>query len=567
MENVKLRKMTAFAAALALAAQNGMTVISAADNADKVTSNAASEETVKTFPDIVLTERQFIHSLDFPDSIIENYDLYDISFTCDDRSVASPVKVDFDSYKACEQAQCASLLIWGISEGETTYRYISKDGTTVGTGKIKVVKGSEDICDPALVSEAAKPVKVLTPSGEDYGHSKGYILYDNGMLYLFENGVLKIVDENIKEFTLNENPEFVEDLYTLSYDGVLKINGEAVNSGSEKNPFTYDTGDAEENTGSDIIGSLPDSRTIKTEKDTAKVTLYHYEHEAVYSVRDSENTENYCFIKDSKPVTHVKNNLGIFLCKGNDCVLIQREDNTLWKYVIQTGEFARVDTEVPVSGVKTGDKDINNGSDYTVVDKSKDMRYLLGSDGGLYKADTSEKLFDNIASLGDKFGEFYGFIGFVQTTDGEAGIVYYDDDNQKYSLYHLGENFKTVELVSYQPYYGGSTFFVLTEKNEIFELNMSYSYYTPETGYVDISFSVTIRPGDEKYRYLFKTKAETETTVSEKEKYQTADIVSVMQYIFGMENASKESWMDLDGNGTINVIDLVIIKKEILKNF
>ncbi|MBQ5988915.1 MAG: dockerin type I repeat-containing protein [Oscillospiraceae bacterium] len=124
-----------------------------------------------------------------------------------------------------------------------------------------------------------------------------------------------------------------------------------------------------------------------------------------------------------------------------------------------------------------------------------------------------------------------------------------------------------MELVSYQPYYGGSTFFVLTEKNEIFELNMSYSYYTPETGYVDISFSVTIRPGDEKYRYLFKTKAETKTPVSEKEKYQTADIVSVMQYIFGMENVSKESWMDLDGNGTINVIDLVIIKKEILKNF
>lgn len=414
MKNITLRKLTAFSVSLLLAAQNGMTVINAADNADKVTSNAASEETVKTFPDIVLTERQFIHSLDFPDSIIENYDLYDISFTCDDRSVASPVKVDFDSYKACEQAQCAVLCIWGISEGETTYRYISKDGTTVGTGKIKVVKGSEDICDPALVSEAAKPVKVLTPSGEDYGHSKGYILYDNG---------------------------------------------------------------------------------------------------------------------------------------------------------IQTGEFARVDTEVPVSGVKTGDKDINNGSDYTVVDKSKDLRYLLGSDGGLYKADTSEKLFDNIASLGDKFGEFYGFIGFVQTTDGEAGIVYYDDDNQKYSLYHLGENFKTVELVSYQPYYGGSTFFVLTEKNEIFELNMSYSYYTPETGYVDISFSVTIRPGDEKYRYLFKTKSETETPVSEKEKYQTADIVSVMQYIFGMENASKESWMDLDGNGTINVIDLVIIKKEILKNF
>ncbi|MBQ5990219.1 MAG: hypothetical protein IJL67_12070 [Oscillospiraceae bacterium] len=46
MKNITLRKLTAFSVSLLLAAQNGITVISAADNSDKVTSNAASEETV-----------------------------------------------------------------------------------------------------------------------------------------------------------------------------------------------------------------------------------------------------------------------------------------------------------------------------------------------------------------------------------------------------------------------------------------------------------------------------------------------------------------------------------------
>ena len=38
----------------------------------------------------------------------------------------------------------------------------------------------------------------------------------------------------------------------------------------------------------------------------------------------------------------------------------------------------------------------------------------------------------------------------------------------------------------------------------------------------------------------------------------------MMQYIFGAENAVKEKWMDFDGNGKVNVIDFVMLKKEIL---
>ena len=40
-----------------------------------------------------------------------------------------------------------------------------------------------------------------------------------------------------------------------------------------------------------------------------------------------------------------------------------------------------------------------------------------------------------------------------------------------------------------------------------------------------------------------------------------------MQYIFGAENAVKEDWMDFDGNGKVNIIDLLLLKKEILHSF
>ena len=39
----------------------------------------------------------------------------------------------------------------------------------------------------------------------------------------------------------------------------------------------------------------------------------------------------------------------------------------------------------------------------------------------------------------------------------------------------------------------------------------------------------------------------------------------MMQYIFDVENAVKEDWMEMNGDGTVNVIDFMLLKKAILK--
>ena len=82
-----------------------------------------------------------------------------------------------------------------------------------------------------------------------------------------------------------------------------------------------------------------------------KITKYS---ESYYSVRDNEGTERYDFIENAKPFTHVKMNYGIYKHGDNKCVLIQREDDTLWKYIIETGELVRLDEAINGSEVLTG---------------------------------------------------------------------------------------------------------------------------------------------------------------------------------------------------------------------
>ncbi len=69
-------------------------------------------------------------------------------------------------------------------------------------------------------------------------------------------------------------------------------------------------------------------------------------YDTYFSVRGNDGTERYDFVKNAKPLTHVKINYGIYKLGDNKCMLIQRDDDTLWKYVIETGELSRIDEAV-----------------------------------------------------------------------------------------------------------------------------------------------------------------------------------------------------------------------------
>ncbi|MBP0961330.1 MAG: dockerin type I repeat-containing protein [Oscillospiraceae bacterium] len=116
--------------------------------------------------------------------------------------------------------------VYGLAEGETTYTLHDRQGYTIGKAKVTVTAADEPN-DPVLVKTAAKPLKVLNTESYEHAHS-AYILYDNGSLYYFKDGSLKEYQKNIKDAAINDH-----DIYALSEEGVLYINGKSVNNKSE----------------------------------------------------------------------------------------------------------------------------------------------------------------------------------------------------------------------------------------------------------------------------------------------------------------------------------------------
>ncbi len=152
-------------------------------------------------------------------------------FECEDKNVAllaSGSKSGDSSFapKVSDSITETGSWVYGYKEGETTYTCKAPDGTVIGKAKITVV-ADDDISDPAMIKSDVKPVKVMNE--ESYSAAPmAYVLYDNGSLYTFKDGALKEYQQNIKDAVVHKS-----DIYALSEDGVLYINGKAVNEKSE----------------------------------------------------------------------------------------------------------------------------------------------------------------------------------------------------------------------------------------------------------------------------------------------------------------------------------------------
>ncbi len=511
MENVKLRKMTAFAAALALAAQNGMAVLNAEETADvtvtaantEQTSTDASEDNVTlgdftvTVGELKLFSPEFRNGSD-SDSIEVIYKLND-----DKNALLMTNKFNLSTSnvqpKRIQYAKPGIDYIIGLAEGEVTYTCKDYEGNVVGTGKV-TVKAPDEINDPTLVSTGLKPVEVIKVTHDYDASPRAYIRYDNDVLYCFKNGTMEEYQKNVVKAAVNEGNS-TYDIYTLTGDGQICVNGHAVNDindykvistsndlscvlcsdgcvrkvSSGKAEVIYEnikaieenfneyfpyggflqtsdgkvciaynntlyplgfsggpirsirhlavlnggtfylltddnkayiinatfptttkipgfehlmeaevsiTKEQEVEGAADIFyggyigtngiaysfsGDLYDDY-VKSKSDLMNsesmlrlssfdilglqnkkiATITNYEISGknhIYSIRDNEGTETYSFVKNAKPVSHVKMNCGIYKDGNNTCVLILREDNTFWKLVVETGEFVRLDEE------------------------------------------------------------------------------------------------------------------------------------------------------------------------------------------------------------------------------
>ena len=61
------------------------------------------------------------------------------------------------------------------------------------------------------------------------------------------------------------------------------------------------------------------------------------------SLNNSEGTEKFSCLGNFVSMTHVKDSIGAFFDGKDYCIIVLREDNTLWKYCVEANTFTRID--------------------------------------------------------------------------------------------------------------------------------------------------------------------------------------------------------------------------------
>lgn len=90
----------------------------------------------------------------------------------------------------------------------------------------------------------------------------------------------------------------------------------------------------------------------------------------LFSKNDINCTEKFSCLGNYASMTHVKDTIGAFFDGKDLCILITREDNTLWKYCIEGNTFTRIDPNLKAVSPKK----------YTAIDIVSMMRFLCGID-------------------------------------------------------------------------------------------------------------------------------------------------------------------------------------------
>ena len=182
----------------------------------------------------------------------------------------------------------------------------------------------------------------------------------------------RLVAKNIKDLGyLYDKNDFKTcyEVYLGEDNEYHDLSGAAEFENNDRYMFSHETPESE------AIRSNPyftEYTVPKTE--TAKGTAIHdrsdYDDVELYSHNDSDGTEKFSCLGNYASLTHVKDTLGAFFDGKDFCVLVTREDNTLWKYCIEGNTFTRIDPGLKaVAPKKYGAKDIVSM-----------MRYLCGID-------------------------------------------------------------------------------------------------------------------------------------------------------------------------------------------
>ena len=552
MKIKNIRKMAAIAAVVLLAAQSGIMVYGAGEIADNKSDDTVSVLTDIKCPDITLEKgelKPFCTSSNFcPGDGYENK----LLFVCGNSSIAvlandknsgeilSPAvekKVGYGDFYG-------DTYVYGVKAGETTYKCTDRDGNLLGEGKI-TVKVPEEINDPVLEKTDIKPVKVFAVES-DSTSPMAYILYDNGLLCTFKNGTMSRYRKNIKDAAIDGS-----DIYTLSDEGVVYINGKAVNDPAEYTVVSANRLLTHILCSDGCIRRISDGRAEKIlENINAMDETFGSNHVISGVVQTKDGNTDLIWIgpdDDYLSYTLEEKFKPVRICQMNP-----NKDGGVYFVLTEDGKIYQIAAELPVKDIEGYSKLSDNKVSVWVKLIAEDVvdmynHYYITSDGKSYLTYSGKSDYDW------KYNYFldlinYGKISMIQRVIDEYAkeTQYFIPDNKEEIFYSIREKD------------GTERYDFIKNSKPLTHVKENYGIYRHD----EDKCVLIQREDDRLWKYVIETGELARVDADINRSYNATDIVSMKRFIYGIGEVA--GWMDINGNGEVNIMDLVLLKKAIL---
>ena len=498
--------------------------------------------------------------------------------------------------------------IFAEKTGETEYQYSDQDGNLICTGNIKVIENKP--VDEPLDAENKRSVRIISDTflaKNRTAYNWAYLLFDDGNLYTYNKdgrGELTFVDENVSNIQNRYSYSVV-----LYKDGTLKINGHNV---TEKYKVVTASDNLEFILCSDgvirritrfLIGSDGEFIALENFKGySPEITKT-----GDYSLMLEDIADN---IKSTRP------------CPSSPYLVQTKEGKTALIYFEDEDNDGKIEYKLfdldlninPVSCVNVtypsaaGTEWSASSETFYITDDKNDLYMIKFSETesseGKIKSTESSLIASDVTGCGYLYRRGEG-------TDQEADIAYTDKDGKAYSCTDQGKEIKAengFDLFSIkQSDYGKrdtqysltssktaqgtkvlsgefiSTYTGVslrtadgTENFSCIDRFASFTHVKESTGTFFDGSDYTIlitREDNTLWKYSIEsgtfTRIDNDLPAAKQSgpKYGAADLVTMMRYLCGIDDGIDTSWMDINGDGVVNVLDFIRMKKEILRSF
>ncbi len=445
-------------------------------------------------------------------------------------------------------AKVCAVSVFGKSAGSTEY-VLKLHDKEIHRGRINVAETSATVL-PSVQGQSMPQVYDST-----FYSSADKVILKDGTLYRLKGGKSEVIAENTasfdRDYTYDETGEFITIETILYNDGTVEVNGEKV------------------------IGT--DGLHFKTIGRGMCIT-------------DSGDVYSIHRVKGQYMVELIYNGFSRFL------------ENSSMNFISDTGELVQIElkkdenTTIGYQAFATGIMNVTDSYHSYFIDENKVLWEVVRRVGGKPSA---KKCAEDVVFVGYRHysgGNVYGCVHI--TSDGTAyragtaSKVVLSDDNIS------NPDYKTAGRFVLEFNYSGSAGGYISPENEYnYHLTndnvLCLEYDGNKAAFADVDSYIAARKDDNGtvyayfmttdgsiWQYCFETKAFEEVVPSEQQqietisgdvdmdgKFDVSDVITLQKWLLGVPDTKLKNWKESDfsGDGRLDVFDLCLMKKELIK--